>query len=50
MHYGGHKTDCLKFQNQSYMTLKPNEQEIPENKELSFLDIRTLKQIFAAPG
>ena len=31
------------------MTLKPNSEEIPDNKELSMLDIKALKSFYAAP-
>ena len=50
MHYGGSKKDCLKFKNQPYMTLQPSNREIPENKELSALDIQTLKEFYAPPS
>ena len=50
MHYGGRKNDCIKWKpNTPYMTLKPSGQEIPENKELSQLDIITLKEFYAPP-
>ena len=50
MHYGGGKTDCLKFHNTPYMTLNSNGQTIPENKELSTQDIQTLKRFYAPPA
>ena len=31
MHYGGKKKDCVRLVNEPYMTLKPSNQEIPEN-------------------
>ena len=50
MHYGGRKSDCVRLVNESYMTLKPSNQEIPENKKLSALDIQTLKEFYAPPS
>ena len=52
MHYGGSKHDCTKdlVNNTPYMTLKPSGREIPENKELSPLDIQTLKEFYASPS
>ena len=49
MHYGGKKKDCVRLVNEPYMTLKPSNQEIPENKKLSALDIQTLKEFYAPP-
>ena len=49
MHYGGSKKECKKFQ-EPYMTLKPFGREIPENKELSDLDIKALKTYYAPPS
>ena len=50
MHYGGSKEECLKFRDTPYMTLKPYGLEIPKNKQLSPLDIETLKKIYAPPN
>ena len=47
MHYGGSRKACMKFAPEPYMTLKPSGQEIPVNKELSVLDIQTLKAFYA---
>ena len=32
------------------MTLKPSGREIPENKELSIIDIKTLRNFYAPPS
>ena len=50
MHYGGKKYDCVRFVNVSYMTLKPFNETIPDNKKLSALDIQTLKEFYAPPS
>ena len=52
MHYGGSKIDCVKdlVNNTPYMTLKPSGQAIPDNKELSVLDIKALKKYYAPPS
>ena len=47
MHYGGSRVECRKF-GEPYMTLK-NGDEIPENKKLSSLDIKILKESYAPP-
>ena len=49
MHYGGSKFDCAKFRSplQPYMTLKPDGKFIQDNKNLSSLDIATLKRFYA---
>ena len=49
MHYGGSRKACRKF-GEPYMTLKPYGREIPENKELSTIDIKTLKKFYAPPS
>ena len=49
MHYGGSRDECKKFQ-EPYMTIRASGQEIPENKELSSLDIKALKKYYAPPG
>ena len=50
MHYGGSKQVCMKFKNEPYMTRRPYNYTIRDNKELSFLDIHTLKEFYAPPG
>ena len=50
MHYGGSRTDCLKFSNIPYMTLNSNGRTVPENKELSIQDIQTLRRFYAPPA
>ena len=50
MHYGGSKKVCMKFKNEPYMTRRPSNRTIPDNKELSILDIQTLKEFYATPG
>ena len=50
MHYGGSKKDCMKFKNEPYMTLQQYNLTIPENKQLSVLDIQTLKEFYAPPS
>ena len=50
MHYGGSKEVCMKFKNEPYMTLQPSNRTIPDNKELSILDIKTLKEFYAPPS
>ena len=47
MHYGGSTEDCMKYPPEPYMTLKSSGQEIPVNKELSVLDIKALKEMYA---
>ena len=49
MHYGGSRKECRKF-SEPYMTLKPSGREIPENKELSIIDIKTLRNFYAPPS
>ena len=51
MHYGGSKIECMKdrVNYTPYMTLKSG-REIPDNKELSVLDIKALKKYYAPPS
>ena len=51
MHYGGSKIECMKdrVNYTPYMTLKSG-REIPDNKELSVLDIEALKKYYAPPS
>ena len=48
MHYGGRKDECRKYK-ESYMTIKSSGDEIPDNKELSPIDIKFLKQLYTPP-
>ena len=50
MMYGGSRKACMKYPSppQPYMTLKSG-LEIPENKELSILDIKALKKLYKPP-
>ena len=50
MHYGGSREVCMKFKNEPYMTLQPSNLTIPDNKELSILDIKALKEFYASPS
>ena len=47
MHYGGSKPVCQKGSS-PYMTLKSGK-EIPNNTELSSIDIKILKELYAPP-
>ena len=49
MHYGGSREACRNSA-EPYMTLKPSGSEIPDNKELSVLDIKALKEFYAPPS
>ena len=48
MHYGGSKEGCRNSK-EPYMVLKSTGKAIPDNKELSPLDIKFLKEVYAAP-
>ena len=52
MHYGGSKKECIKDRVNftPYMSLKPFGRKIPDNKELSILDIKALKKYYALPS
>ena len=49
MHYGGSREECRNSKD-PYMTLKPSGRTIPDNKELSVLDIKALKKYYAPPS
>ena len=49
MHYGGSREECRNSRD-PYMTLKPSGHTIPDNKELSVLDIKALKKYYAPPS
>ena len=48
MHYGGSKDECRRF-NKPYMIIKSTGDQIPDNKQLSPIDIKLLKLLYAPP-